>query len=154
MHPLIETLIIVFSVQFIGLIVFSIIWYTANKKQKIYISKKLGYEIVNEMKYGIFYYYFVVKYIKNNDKYGLCINKKNIIPPIYDEIKIYKKNVDIIPVKKDGKWGFVSITENRKHELYESIPPIYDAVENFSVIKALVTLNGEQFYINRKGKRV
>ena len=141
---------------------FAIIWITIcklkNIKTKQYISNKLGYEIINEMRYSIFIYFYAylcVRYIKENDKYGFYFNRKNIISPVYDEVKIYKKFTnDMIPVKKDGKWGFVKVEYAWKHKMYEAIAPQYDTVEDFSEIRALVTLNGEKFYINRNGKRM
>jgi hypothetical protein len=77
---------------------------------------------------------------------------------MYDEIGEWSKsmNIDMIVVKKDNKWGFVRLNYIWSLNVCEAISPIYDAVESFSFngTKTLVTLNGEQFYINRDGERV
>ena len=139
-------------------IIFNIIYLIVNKIFKNYIINELGCEIVNEMKYSNiflpFSFSFGVKYIKKNDKYGLIIGRKNMIEPQYDEIRFYKKYNDMLAVKKAGMWGFVRIADNWKRIIYEAIPPIYDAVDDFGVIRRLVILNGEKFYVNRKGERV
>ena len=135
-----------------------IVFLIADKIFKRYITNK-GYIIVNEMKIGnVFipfsYYNFSVKYIMKNNKYGLILGKKNMIEPQYDEIRFYKKYNDMIAVKKDGRWGFIGITDTFKRVIYEAISPQYDLVADFGVISALVMLNGKQFYINKKGKRI
>ena len=65
----------------------------------------------------------------------------------------------MIKVKANDKWGFVRLFEySRNAPIHDVIPPIYDAVNDFEGIitnpKALVALNGEQFYIDIDGKRV
>ena len=141
------------AIHIIGFILYSIL----NKIINNYITNKLGCSIINKMKCGskflIFSYYFEVKYIKKNEKYGFFISKKNMILPIYDEVIIHKKFNDMIAVRKDNKWGFIRISDNWKRNIYEAISPQYDTVENFSVLKALVTLNSEHFYIKRNGDR-
>jgi len=65
----------------------------------------------------------------------------------------------MIAVRKDNKWGFVRFHTNIGIEIREVIPPQYDVVEDFKGIisfksKALVTKEGEQFYIKRDGMRI
>ena len=77
------------------------------------------------------------------------------IYPRYDEVRKFSKSM--IAVRRNNKWGFVRAKTTWGVKLYEAIPPQYDAAEEFSGIikvKTLVSLNGEQFFINREGKKV
>jgi len=123
-------------------------------KRKKYITESLGYEIVSDYEFSGRHSY--AKVIRKEGKFGFYASKQNIIHPMYDDIG--RCVFDTIAVKKDGKWGFVRVKDTWiwSEDVFEAISPIYDEAEDFSGFfnsKALVTLNGEKFYINRNGER-
>ena len=87
-------------------------------------------------------------YVELNGKEGY-IDKtgKEVIPLKYDNVG-YFFNEGLARVKLNGKWGFVDKSDR------VVIPLKYDFVDNFSENKAKVTLNGEQFYIDKNGNRI
>ncbi len=66
---------------------------------------------------------------------GFCMGCK---PQTFDEYVEWR----------GGKWGFIDI----KGKVV--IPAVYDAVQPFKGGFSLVTQNGQQFYINRKGQKI
>ena len=100
----------------------------------------------------------IITIYKKDEKFGFYISKHiRGISPRYDEVRTFKKKM--IAVRKDNKWGFVRFHTNIGIEIREVIPPQYDVVEDFKGIisfksKALVTKEGEQFYIKRDGMRI
>ena len=99
--------------------------------------------------------------MNNNNKYGFFITKNELIIPQYDEVgKFHNMKLKECPirVKKDGKWGYVRICIGTlPPRLVEIIPPKYDYAEDFEgtiKLAALVTLDNEQFYIDRDGNIV
>lgn len=88
---------------------------------------------------------FAAKVVLNGKK-GVVDFKKEIIPPIYDEIN------DILTtpyqVKLGNKWGFIS--ENGK----EVTPVKYDEVKAFFNELAAVKKDGKWGFINLKGEEV
>lgn len=86
--------------------------------------------------------------IADNGKKGLIdINTgKVIVPLIYDYIGYISE--DMLEVKIGNKYGFVNIQNQQVIKL------IYDYVESFDTGLAKVAKDGEQFYIDKTGKRV
>ena len=66
---------------------------------------------------------------------GFCMGCK---PQVFDEYKEWR----------GGKWGFI----DKKGKAV--IPAVYDGVQPFKGEFSLVTQNGQQFYINRKGQKI
>jgi hypothetical protein len=77
---------------------------------------------------------------------------KLVIPYIYDtpgKDEYYDfSGEELIAVKQNNKWGYIDMTGK------VIIPLNYEAVSGFKDSKAEVTLNGETFYIDKKGTRV
>lgn len=85
-----------------------------------------------------------------NEEWGY-INKqgKVVIPIEYEMAWTFKSGLGA--VKKDGKWGFINI----KGEYI--LDPIYDNVTrdfDDTLHVANVTVSGQHFFINKKGKRL
>lgn len=113
--------------------------------------------------------------ISSGEKYAYFIYENNEFKKISEDFDIFKKDYHVertflifwkntysgtaysIPefyngysrVSKNNKFGFI----NEKLEIV--VPLIYDMVEErFTDNKCLVELNGEKFYINKKGEKV
>lgn len=79
-------------------------------------------------------------------KFGLVDSTgKEIVPPIYDGIDDFREGMASVEV--NNKFGFI----NKSGEVI--IPLKYDFVYS-SFYKAKVKLNGEEFYIDKTGKRI
>ena len=84
-------------------------------------------------------------HINLDGKYGLLDCSGNIaVAPISDDIVAFCEGLAII--KQDKKFGYADSLGNIV------IPIIYDNATKFNFGKAEVQLNGETFYINRKGE--
>lgn len=92
------------------------------------------------------------------DQYGFTDEAgKRIVEPIYDDAKFYNSEIGsqytftlegLIPVKKDGKWGYIDYEGN------EIIPFTYQDAAVFSEGLAAVMLNNRWGYINKQGQVV
>lgn len=81
-----------------------------------------------------------------DSKYGFInLNGKEIIKSIYEDYRTFSEG--LIGLQKDGKWGFVNL------EGKVVIPFVFDRVWSFNNGVAHVELNGEEFNIDRHGKR-
>jgi WG containing repeat len=77
------------------------------------------------------------------------INKsgKEVVPVKYEGA--YLSQIDFVKVSLNKKWGLIDLEGNIV------LAVIYEKIDNFSENgKAEVTLNGETFYVNKKGERV
>ncbi len=73
--------------------------------------------------------------------------KVAVIPPQYQNALPYSEG--LAAVRKGGKWGFIDYFGN------EVIPPQYDAVlQSFKGGKAKEQLGKEQFFIDKKGRKI
>lgn len=88
--------------------------------------------------------------VKLNEKWGYVDKQGNVAIPVEYELAWSFKNA-MAAVKKDGKWGFINLTGDYV------IDPVYDDVTldfDDSTGVANVSLDGQHFYINQKGKRL
>nr|WP_305274033.1 WG repeat-containing protein [Moraxella sp. ZY210820] len=94
-----------------------------------------------------------VAIIIQNGKYGLMYKNGSIIIPIeYDGIGEVGFSVHTpVNIHKNGKAGFISLTSGKI-----VIPLKYESLSDFDMYgeKAWVKLNGEEFYIDKTGKRI
>ncbi len=79
-----------------------------------------------------------------NGKMGLKLCEKEILPPTYDNIADFSEGFAL--VKEGNLFGFI----DEKGTLV--IETKYEKAESFSYRKALVSLNGNDFYINKIGE--
>lgn len=78
---------------------------------------------------------------KNNNKWGIVGKSGNIILPAeFDEII---SDLENFWLKHDDKWGLIIPNGRRRY-------PIFDAVEADEKHRAVVTLDGNKFYLNKK----
>lgn len=85
--------------------------------------------------------------INKNDKWGFSNrNGKEVVPPIYDEVFVYKE--DLCCVEKDGLFGYIDREGN------EVIPIEYDCALSFSEGYACVYKNNQCGYINKNNEIV
>jgi hypothetical protein len=120
---------------------------------KVYIQNDLyfltseGKEITIKKKYdsiGIFKEGFAPVAI--NGKWGyINQNADEVIPPDYEEVSVYGYSEGLVAVKKNNQWGFVDTTGAVR------IPIQYDMVEQFKGGTALVTKNGQSYFLDREG---
>lgn len=81
--------------------------------------------------------------VKNQGKFGLINEKgKKVIPSIFNGIGYFN---DLIPIKKEDKWGYCDEKANRK------IDYKYDYASNFMNLVAIVELDSKIGMINKKG---
>lgn len=89
--------------------------------------------------------------IVKDGKYGyLSGNQKISVPPIYDMYApvVYDSESHLLPVQKDGKWGFVDHQGNTVIDfLYSQAMPFYDGL-------SCVAKDGKVGLINEKGETV
>ena len=89
--------------------------------------------------------------VKNNGKYGIydTIEGKEVISCKYEDGSLeFKNSGDIVPVKINGKFGFIDINDRIILE------PKYERAGVFSDGLAAVSLNGKWGYVNLKGEQV
>jgi hypothetical protein len=79
-----------------------------------------------------------------------CINIDGIeiVPPKYDEIKIYQSENPCIAASIDGKWGFIDNTGTEITDFE------YDSVCSFELHRARVKKDGKYGYIDSTGKKI
>lgn len=83
--------------------------------------------------------------INKNDKWGFANRSgKEVVPPIYDEVFMYKE--DLCCVEKDGLFGYID------REGVEVIPIEYDCALSFSEGYACVCRNNKCGYINKSNE--
>jgi len=87
-------------------------------------------------------------WVKNGDKFGFINQKGEIVIPIEFNSCGSRFSDGLIWINKDGKWGYMDKTGQT------IIPFIYDDVVGFKDGKAAVKLNGENFFIDKKGTRI
>jgi KWG Leptospira. len=88
----------------------------------------------------------IVVVISNNKVGFVNFKEKIVIPPKYDSYSSFSEQV--AAVRQVKLWGFIDTRGN------EVIPFIYSDVKDFKDGKSLVEKNGEQFYIDKTGKRI
>lgn len=83
---------------------------------------------------------------RNKPAYGIINTKGHIIIPFeYDELKVAKPS-DLIPAKKNGKWGYINLRNEVVIEL------AYDEAYFFSDGLAAVVVGKKTGFINKNGK--
>lgn len=120
-------------------------WGLINKKGKVVVP--IEYTEVGHFLEGT-----SAMWVQKGSKYGL-VNRSGVeITKIeYETSIIFLHKDDLALVKKDGKYGFMNMAGKIV------IPIKYDKSASFSFgdkDKVQVTLNGEKFYIDKKGNRV
>lgn len=77
------------------------------------------------------------------------INRKGkqiIEPQFYDINSGFKQGLCAVRKNKDSKYGFIN-----KKGIFK-LPPIYNVAFNFSCSRAKVAIDGNWYFINRRGK--
>ena len=130
--------IILSSISFLFVLCLSIFPARAQKTPKP--SKYPGYEIVGSFNNGL-------AKVKKDKKWGYIDTTGNVVFPCrYNEVENFSDG--LARVRVGTKWGLISSDGT------EVIKPTFDWIYEFVDGIALVKLEGEEYYMNKKGQRV
>ena len=103
-------------------------------------SRYPGYDIVGSFNNGL-------AKVKKDKKWGYIDTTGNVVFPCrYNEVENFSDNM--ARVRVGTKWGLISSDGS------EIIKPTFDWIYEFIDGVALVKLEGDEYYMNKKGQRV